>query len=68
VRVSLSIIVLLLIVVLSYLTITIWSSQDFEAKGYKSSTGNSINYRIHAPEKMDTNKKYSLIVFFHGAG
>jgi predicted peptidase len=62
------IIIALLIAFLSYLAITRQENEDFEAKIYNSSAGNSIPYRIHMPENMDTNKKYPLVIFFHGSG
>lgn len=67
-RLGFSIIAVLLIAILYYLTTVIWSNEDFEAEVYKSSGGNSLNYRIYMPENRDANKKYPLIVFFHGAG
>ncbi len=58
----------LLIAFFCYLGITLPEEEDFEAKIYNSSTGNSIPYRIHMPVNMDTNKKYPLVIFFHGSG
>ncbi len=40
----------------------------FEAGVYKSPAGESLNYRIHLPEKLDAGKKYPLVLFLHGAG
>lgn len=58
----------LLLAILFYLAIILRQHEDFEAKTYSSSEGNSIPYRIHIPEDMDANKTYPLIIFFHGAG
>jgi len=41
--------------------------EAFEAKVFKSSHG-TLNYRMHIPEKMNANKKYPLVLLFHGAG
>ena len=40
----------------------------FEAKTYKSSKNDSLNYRIYTPEGMDAGRQYPLVLFFHGAG
>jgi len=42
-------------------------AEAFQKKVYASKEG-TLNYRIHIPEKMDTGKKYPLVLFFHGAG
>lgn len=38
----------------------------FQKKVYNSK--GPLNYRLYTPENMDPNKKYPLIIFFHGAG
>ena len=65
-KVSLAIIALLIAAV-SYLVFTLREKQDFEAKVYNPPGDNSLLYEIHIPENMDTNKKYPLVVFFHGS-
>jgi predicted peptidase len=37
-------------------------------EGQFSNEKKSLNYRILSPEKLDLNKKYPLIVVFHGSG
>lgn len=58
----------LLITLLCCQASTLRADEDFEAKLYKSSNGNSIPYRIYMPGGMSANTKYPLVVFFHGAG
>ena len=57
-----------LIVLMCTLTTSLKADVDFDAKTYKSSKGESLNYRIHLPENMDARKRYPLVLFFHGAG
>ena len=38
--------------------------EAFQKKEYKG----LLNYRIYTPENMDHQKKYPLIIYFHGAG
>lgn len=44
------------------------AKEDFKAKTYKSSDGNSLNYRIYVPEAINSKELYPLLLFFHGAG
>ena len=39
----------------------------FEARTFKSDAG-ELKYRLLKPKDYDTNKKYPLVIFFHGAG
>lgn len=39
----------------------------FEARTFKGSAG-ELNYRLLKPKDYDANKKYPLVIFFHGAG
>ena len=44
------------------------STVEFDKQEFKASDGKTLLYRIYTPEKMDKNKKYPLLIFFHGAG
>ncbi|MDP6635429.1 MAG: dienelactone hydrolase family protein [Phycisphaerae bacterium] len=49
------------------LTSLVCGADEFAARTYKS--GNqTLPYRIHRPEKIETGGKYPLVVLFHGAG
>ena len=39
-----------------------------EARVYRSSAGETLPYRLFVPPKLDSARKYPLIVFLHGAG
>lgn len=39
-----------------------------EAKTYTNAAGASLNYRFHAPVRVETGKRYPLILFLHGSG
>lgn len=39
----------------------------FEARTFKGSAG-ELKYRLLKPKDYDANKKYPLVIFFHGAG
>ena len=39
-----------------------------EPLAYTNAVGNVLNYRWHAPAKLEAGKKYPLVVFLHGAG
>jgi predicted peptidase len=41
-------------------------NDQFEAKTFDGTT--KINYRLLQPKKIKTNKKYPLVVLFHGSG
>lgn len=41
---------------------------SFEAKTYKSPNGGELLYRQLNPLKMESGKKYPLVLFLHGAG
>ena len=38
------------------------------ARTYVGRTGESLNYRIYAPEKIEAGRHYPLVLFLHGAG
>ncbi|WDE95593.1 prolyl oligopeptidase family serine peptidase [Lentisphaera profundi] len=59
---------LALLILTCTLTSSLKATPDFDHKIYKSSKGQSLNYRIHLPESMDSTKQYPLVLFFHGAG
>ena len=39
-----------------------------EARTYAGRAGGSLNYRIYAPERVDSGRRYPLVLFLHGAG
>lgn len=39
-----------------------------EAKTFKASDGTEVIYRFAAPAKIESGKKYPLVIFLHGAG
>ncbi len=39
-----------------------------EARAYTNAEGASLSYRFHAPVKVETGKRYPLVLFLHGAG
>lgn len=39
-----------------------------EAKTYTNAAGASLNYRFRAPVRVETGKRYPLILFLHGSG
>ena len=39
-----------------------------EARTYVGRSGDSLNYRIYAPEKVEARRRYPLVLFLHGAG
>ena len=41
---------------------------DYEPRVFTSSKGDTIQYRLFIPRGYDTNKKYPLVLFHHGAG
>lgn len=44
------------------------SVHEFDKKEFKASDGKTLLYRMYTPKNMDKNKKYPLVMFFHGAG
>jgi predicted peptidase len=48
-------------------TPTDWT-QLYERGKIENATGDSLPYRLLKPEKMDSNERYPLVVFLHGAG
>jgi len=40
----------------------------YEAKTFQGKNGSTIPYRRYMPKKLDPEKKFPLILFFHGAG
>jgi len=43
-------------------------SDVYEAKIFQAKNGKTIPYRQYIPSEIDPNKKYPLVLFFHGAG
>ena len=39
-----------------------------EAKTFVGRSGDSLNYRIYAPERVEAGRRYPLVLFLHGAG
>lgn len=50
-----------------FITATVHAAEPFEAKTFTFGS-QTLNYRIHLPEKADPAAKIPLILFFHGAG
>ena len=45
------------------------SSSDLtQPKVFKSTEGETLNYRIYMPENIPDGKRVPLVFFFHGAG
>jgi predicted peptidase len=44
------------------------AGEEFAAKVYSSPNGSNLNYRIYIPKDIDPEKRYPLVLFFHGAG
>jgi predicted peptidase len=42
--------------------------ERFEARTFTDAEGGKLNYRLLKPKGYDANKKYPLVLFFHGAG
>ena len=40
----------------------------YESKEFVSTEGQSLKYRVLAPQDMNAKKKYPLVIFMHGAG
>ncbi len=43
-------------------------SDKIEEASYKVVSGDGMPYRLYVPESFDENKKYSMLLFLHGAG
>jgi predicted peptidase len=43
-------------------------ASKMEAKQFISEAGDTLNYRIHVPEKTDSTGMHPLVLFLHGAG
>ncbi|MHC5191375.1 MAG: carboxylesterase family protein [Planctomycetota bacterium] len=41
---------------------------DYEARSFTSSQGDTIQYRLFVPRDYDADKNYPLVLFHHGAG
>ena len=41
---------------------------QYRSETFAGPSGNQISYRILAPGKLETNQKYPLVLFLHGAG
>jgi predicted peptidase len=41
---------------------------DYEARTFTSSKGDTIQYRLFIPLDYDSNKEYPLVLFHHGGG
>lgn len=44
------------------------AADEYEAKNFITSTGDTLPYRVLYPQKFDSSQKYPLILFLHGAG
>ena len=62
--------VIFLISTLLMLTSTLVSNEldNFTAAVWESPNGGRFNYRHRAPDKVESNKKYPILVMLHGAG
>jgi predicted peptidase len=58
---------LLLVLGMSSLLSAADAKDLFEARTFKSDSG-ELKYRLLKPKDYDANKKYPLVIFFHGAG
>ena len=38
-----------------------------EAKTFVGRSGDSLNYRIYAPERVEAGRRYPLVLFLHGS-
>ncbi|MFA7173049.1 MAG: prolyl oligopeptidase family serine peptidase [Kiritimatiellia bacterium] len=45
-----------------------WALNITEQRIYTNAEGNTLPYRFHAPAKLEADKKYPLVILFHGAG
>jgi predicted peptidase len=43
-------------------------ADDFQARIYTNSTGDTLPYRLLVPKNYDASKQYPLVLFLHGAG
>ncbi|MHC4927981.1 MAG: chitobiase/beta-hexosaminidase C-terminal domain-containing protein, partial [Planctomycetota bacterium] len=41
---------------------------DYEARSFTSSQGDTIQYRLFVPRDYDADKNYPLVLFHHGGG
>jgi len=46
----------------------VYSQEDFEAKLFVTSNNDTLRYRELLPENYDSQRKYPLVLFLHGAG
>jgi hypothetical protein len=44
------------------------AKEVFEPLVFKTDDGRNLNYRLMKPKNYDSQKKYPLVLFFHGAG
>ena len=44
------------------------TAADLEPKTFKAKDGTEVLYRIAEPAKIETGKKYPLVLFLHGSG
>src|SRR5262245_4036703 len=57
--------------VVALLTVPLMAQDNidgFEARLYKSESGDMMPYRLFIPPRYDKHKKYPLILWLHGAG
>jgi len=58
----------LIITLSSILTMSLKANNDFISKTYTSADGKTLNYRIHIPAKINSNKLCPLVLLLHGSG
>ena len=59
----------LLLIVVSLAGLLAASAQSsYSYETFVSSEGQSLNYRLLEPIKMEAKKKYPLVIFLHGLG
>lgn len=44
------------------------ATEEFAPKTYQHNDKSILNYRLYLPKDMDAEKRYPLVLFFHGAG
>ena len=54
--------------ILLFIAQLVYSQGDFEAKIYVSPNGDTLRYRELLPDNFNSNQKYPLVLFLHGAG
>lgn len=59
---------LLTSLLLAAVSLSVFASGGYERKTFVSEQGDSLHYRLLAPESVRQGDKYPLVIFLHGAG